>query len=184
MRYLLGYVFTGKLAGNDCEIPLSVFSLTARVQTQCECEQQDDSDLGGGAPQHVRERRDEADRRGVPATRAQDPGVPHHVRQLQVQQAVESQHRHRQETHPQGVHQIHGQCCGCLIDGRIRHLLNTFSNLLSLQKSKCTRIAHYIPKDPRIFYTDEEEDDIFVGSDDEYKEMVKVAINKNKVRII
>ena len=53
----------------------------------------------------------------------------------------------------------------------------------SLQKSKCTRIAHYIPKDPRIFYTDEEEDDIFVGSDDEYKEMVKVAINKNKVRI-
>ena len=71
-----------------------------------------------------------------------------------------------------------------MIDGRIRHLLNTFSNLLSLQKSKCTRIAHYIPKDPRIFYTDEEEDDIFVGSDDEYKEMVKVAINKNKVRIL
>ena len=53
-----------------------------------------------------------------------------------------------------------------------------------MQKSKCTRIAHYIPKDPRIFYTDEEEDDIFVGSDDEYKEMVKVAINKNKVRIL
>ena len=32
-----------------------------------------------------------------------------------------------------------------------------------------------------MFYTDEEDDDIFVGSDDEYKEMVKVAINKNKV---
>ena len=72
----------------------------------------------------------------------------------------------------------------CLIDGRIRHLFNTFSNPFSLQKSKCTRIAHYIPKDPRIFYTDEEEDDIFVGSDDEYKEMVRVAINKNKVRIL
>ena len=69
---------------------------------------------------------------------------------------------------------------GCLI----QHLFNTFSNPLSLQKSKCTRIAHYIPKDPRIFYTDEEEDDIFVGSDDEYKEMVRVAINKNKVRIL
>ena len=69
---------------------------------------------------------------------------------------------------------------GCLI----RHFVNTFSNPISLQKSKCTRIAHYIPKDPRIFYTDEEEDDIFVGSDDEYKEMVKVAINKNKVRIL
>ena len=53
--------------------------------------------------------------------------------------------------------------------------------ILILKKSKCARIAHALPKDPRMFYTDEEDDDIFVGSDDEYKEMVKVAINKNKV---
>ena len=35
--------------------------------------------------------------------------------------------------------------------------------------------------DVRIFYTDEENDDIFVGSDDEYKELLKVAALKNKV---
>lgn len=34
--------------------------------------------------------------------------------------------------------------------------------------------------DVRIFYTDEENDDIFVGSDDEYKELLKVAAMKNK----
>ena len=35
--------------------------------------------------------------------------------------------------------------------------------------------------DARVFYTDEENDDIFVGSDDEYKELIKVAAMKNKV---
>ena len=38
--------------------------------------------------------------------------------------------------------------------------------------------------DVRIFYTDEENDDIFVGSDDEYKELLKVATLKNKVLIV
>lgn len=38
--------------------------------------------------------------------------------------------------------------------------------------------------DVRIFYTDEENDDIFVGSDDEYKELLKVAALKNKVCIV
>ena len=33
----------------------------------------------------------------------------------------------------------------------------------------------------RIFYTDDENDDIFVGSDDEYKELIKFALMKNKV---
>merc|ERR1711923_362957 len=46
--------------------------------------------------------------------------------------------------------------------------------------SKCNRILKYNPKDSKIFYTDEENDDIFVGSDDEYKELIKVTINKNK----
>ena len=35
--------------------------------------------------------------------------------------------------------------------------------------------------DVRIFYTDEEDDDIFVGCDDEYKELIKIAAMKNKV---
>ena len=35
--------------------------------------------------------------------------------------------------------------------------------------------------DVRIFYTDDENDDIFVGSDDEYKELIKIAAMKNKV---
>jgi len=56
----------------------------------------------------------------------------------------------------------------------------TLKEFMRFMKSKCARIAHALPKDPRMFYTDEEDDDIFVGSDDEYKEMVKVAINKNK----
>lgn len=38
--------------------------------------------------------------------------------------------------------------------------------------------------DVRIFYTDEENDDIFVGSDDEYKELLKVATLKNKVLVV
>ena len=35
--------------------------------------------------------------------------------------------------------------------------------------------------DVRIFYTDDENDDIFVQCEDEYKELIKYAAMKNKV---
>ena len=33
----------------------------------------------------------------------------------------------------------------------------------------------------KVFYIDEEEDEIFVDTDDEYKELLKIASQKNKV---
>ena len=33
----------------------------------------------------------------------------------------------------------------------------------------------------KVFYIDEEDDEIFVDTDDEYKELLKVASQKNKV---
>ena len=37
--------------------------------------------------------------------------------------------------------------------------------------------------DLKVYYVDEEKDEIFVDSDDEYKEVLKVAAERNKVKI-
>jgi hypothetical protein len=36
----------------------------------------------------------------------------------------------------------------------------------------------------KVFYIDEEDDEIFVDTDDEYKELLKIASQKNKVNLI
>jgi len=57
----------------------------------------------------------------------------------------------------------------------------TLRDYMKFMILKCSRIRDYLPNisDMRLFYTDEENDEIFVGSDDEYKEMIKVAKAKN-----